>query len=126
MLPTSLNQQMGMFLRAILLGAALAAGFDLLEGFRRACRLGRGGTALMDALFCLSGLGAFLLFFLRSTDGRLRGYLPLGLALGAFLEQKALSRLLRRSCTWLLQGLFRLLKRGRDGLFWLFSFPRGQ
>ena len=99
---------------------------DLLEGFRRACRLGRGGTALLDALFCLSGLGAFLLFFLRSTDGRLRGYLPLGLALGAFLEQKALSRLLRRSCTWLLQGLFRLLKRGRDGLFWLFSFPRGQ
>lgn len=126
MLPTGLEQQMGIFLRAILLGAALAAGFDLLEGLRRACHLKRWGTALLDALFCLSALGAFLLFFLRSTDGRLRGYLPLGLALGAFLEQKALSRLLRQCCTWLLQGLFRLLKRGRDGLFWLFSFPRGQ
>lgn len=104
----------------------MAAVFDLMEGFRRALRLRKWGTAMLDLLFCIGGLGAFLLFFLRCTDGRLRGYLLLGMALGALLEQKSLSRLLRHMMQLLCKGTAWLLRQGKALLLWLFSFPRGQ
>lgn len=104
----------------------MAAVFDLMEGVRNALHLKRWGTALLDLLFCMGALGAFLLFFLRCTDGRLRGYLFLGMLFGAVLEQKSLSRWLRRIMQTLCRGVLWLLRQGKALVFWMFSFPRGQ
>lgn len=118
--------QTALFFRAACLGAAMAAVFDLMEGFRKTLRLRKWGTALLDLLFCMGGLGTFLLFFLRCTDGRLRGYLLLGMVLGALLEHRTVSRLLRRMMQLLCSGAIWLLRQGKSLLFWMFSFPRGQ
>lgn len=123
---TSPEEQTALFFKAIFLGAAMAAVFDLMEGFRKALRLKKWGTAGLDLLFCMGALGAFLLFFLRCTDGRLRGYLFLGMFLGAVLEKKSLSKVLQRMMQQLCRGALWLLRQGKALLLWMFSFPRGQ
>lgn len=126
MWPTSPALQTALFLRAALLGGGLAAAFDVLEGLRRALHLKKWGTAVLDVLFCLGGLTAFLLFLLRCTDGRLRNYLVLGLLAGAVLEHGLFSRLLRQLSAAVVHGLQRLAAQGAGLVLWMFSFPRGQ
>lgn len=92
MLPTGLGQQLGYFLTFGLLGGGLALLYVLLGAVGRWMGLRRRGTAVLDSLFCLTALAGFLLAMLLYTDGRLRGYLPLGTALGFAL------------CRWLLRG----------------------
>ncbi len=92
MLATGAGQQLHYVLTFALLGAGLALLYTLLEAARRCLGLRRRGTAVLDSLFCLVALTGFLLTMLLYTDGRLRGYLPLGLALGFFLCRWALRR----------------------------------
>ncbi len=107
------------------LGAVLGLFYDLLRAIRTHFRLKRWGTGLLDVVFSVTGTVCFLLLLLRGTDGRLRFYLPLGLAMGFLLYRKTVSR-------WVLHLLLRLLKlTGRmldelwEILLWSFSFPRG-
>lgn len=125
MLVTGLDQQMLFALRAAALGAALGLFYDLLRAVRVSLRLRRWGTAALDLLFCFAGLAGFLLLMLLGTDGRLRLYLPLGLACGWLAYRRTVSR-------WALRGLLRLLRwLGQavralwEGVLWAFSFPRG-
>ena len=67
----------------------------------------------------------FLLMMLRHTDGRLRGYLVIGLAAGFLLYRKTISRWILRLLLWLLKWLGQALDATADFIFWLFSFPRG-
>ncbi len=113
------------FLTFALLGTGLGVLYDLLRAFRTHFRMKKAGTAVMDGLFCLLGLLSFLLTMLRHTDGRLRGYLALGMCLGFWFYRRAVS-------AWflgLLLLLFRLLGQAFTELgtwiLWLFSFPRG-
>ena len=76
-------------------------------------------------LFCLLGLAGFLLAMLRGTDGRLRGYLPLGLAAGFWLYRQTVSALVLRLDLWLLKRLGQALGAVKDFFLWTFSFPRG-
>ena len=125
MLSTGLAQQ-GLFcLRFALLGLGLGIFYDLLRAIRIRFRLKRRGTGLLDLLFCLVLLAGFLLLQLRGTDGRLRGYLLLGLGSGFFLWRKTLSHpFLRLALTVLRWGekaaaaLWRFFLRN-------FEFPRG-
>lgn len=125
MLPTGLSQQLLFCLRFAALGTALGLFYDLLRAVRMHFRLRRWGTALLDLLFCMTGLVCFLLLMLRGTDGRLRGFLLLGLLLGFLLYRKLVSR-------WILRGMLCLLKLAgqavaliKETILWLFSFPRG-
>jgi hypothetical protein len=79
--------------------------------------VGTGG--LMTALF------SFLLMMLRHTDGRLRGYLLVGLAGGILLYRRTLSRWVLRLLLWLLKKLGQALGAAKNFVLWLFSFPRG-
>lgn len=125
MLPTGLQGQMVFCLSFAVFGAALGVFYDLLRAFRIRLRLKRLGTGLLDGLFCLVALVGFLLMLLRHTDGRLRGYLVIGLAAGFFLYRKTLSRWILHLLLWLLKWLGQALRTAADYIFWLFSFPRG-
>ena len=125
MLPTGLAQQALFCLRFALLGLGLGVFYDLLRAVRTHFRLKKWGTGLLDGLFCLVLLPAFLLLQLQGTDGRLRGYLLLGLGAGFFLWRKTFSPLFLRL-------LLKMLKlAGKAGSAFLrfllrnFEFPRG-
>ena len=125
MLPTGLPGQMTFCLYFALFGVSLGLFYDLLRAFRVRFRLKRLGTGLLDGLFCLVALVGFLLMMLRHTDGRLRGYLVIGLAAGFLLYRKTISRWILRLLLWLLKWLGQALDATADFIFWLFSFPRG-
>lgn len=125
MLRTELAVQMAMCGKAALLGIALMVFYDLLRAIRQAFGRGKWLTAVLDLLFCLTGLAMFLLFFLRETDGRLRGYLPLGLAGGMMLWRRTVSPLFLRLLLWLLHGAVSVLSGCGRAIVWMFRFPRG-
>ena len=125
MLPTGLAQQ-GLFcLRFALLGLGLGIFYDLLRALRIRFRLKRWGTGLLDLLFCLVLLAGFLLLQLRGTDGRLRGYLLLGLGSGFFLWRKTLSHGFLRLMLVLLRWVGKAAAALWRFVLWNFEFPRG-
>ena len=125
MLLTDVSQQLLFCLRFGLLGLALGVFYDVLRAVRIHFRLRRWGTGLLDVRFCLIGLLGFLLLMLRGTDGRLRLYLPLGMAAGFGLYRKTLS-------VWVMRLFLQVLRLVRQAvaviqraLLWMFEFPRG-
>lgn len=125
MLLTGLSQQLLFCLRFAALGTALGVFYDLLRAVRMRFRLRRWGTALLDLLFCLTGLVCFLLLMHRGTDGRLRGFLLLGLLLGFLLYRRLVSVWVLRVLLWLLKLAGQAVGLVKETLLWLFSFPRG-
>ncbi len=125
MLLTDVSQQLLFCLRFGLLGLVLGAFYDVLRAVRTHFRLKRWGTGLLDVLFCLVLLVSFLLQMLRGTDGRLRFFLPLGLAAGFLLYRKTVSVYLLRLLLWVLALLGQAVEGVRQALLWMFSFPRG-
>ena len=108
-----------------LFGVVLGLFYDLLRAFRVQYRLKRLGTGLLDGLFCLTALLGFLLMMLRHTDGRLRGYLVIGLSTGFLLYRRTLSRWVLHLILWLLKQVGQALEVAKGFVLWLFSFPRG-
>lgn len=125
MLPTELSLQLLFCLRFAGFGAVLGVFYDLLRALRTHFRLKRWGTGLLDVVFCLTGTAGFLLLMLQGTDGRLRFYLPLGLALGFLFYRKTVSRAVLHILLWLLKLMGRVVEGLLETLLWLFSFPRG-
>lgn len=125
MLPTELGLQMLFCLRFAGLGMMLGVLYDLLRAVRMRFRLKRWGTAVMDLLFCMLALLAFLLMMLQRTDGRLRGFLFLGLTLGFCLYRKAVSHSVLKGLLWSLRIMGQALDLLGETVVWLFSFPRG-
>ena len=125
MLPAALQEQLLYCGRFALLGLALGVFYDVLRAIRIRHRIRKHGTAMLDVLFCLTGLVCFLLTMLRGTDGRLRGFLPLGLLAGFFGYRKLFSIWVLRAFLTILQLLHDLFALLWKTLLWLFSFPRG-
>ena len=125
MLRTEVSQQLLFCLRFGLLGLGLGVLYDVLRSVRMYLRLRRVGTGLLDGIFCLTGLAGFLLLMLRGTDGRLRLYLPLGLAAGFGLYRKTASVYLLRVLLWLLRLAGQAADAAKKALLWAFGFPRG-
>ena len=125
MLLTEVSQQLLFCLRFGLLGLLLGIVYDGLRAMRMYFRLGRLGVGLLDVLFCLTGLLGFLLLMLRGTDGRLRLYLPLGLAGGFALYRNTVSVYLLRMYLWALRICGRVSAAAKEALLWNFGFPRG-
>ena len=125
MLPTDGGQQLLFCLRFGLLGLALGVFYDVLRAVRTHFRLKRWGTGLLDGLFCLVTLVCFLLLMLRGTDGRLRLYLPAGLAAGFLLYRGTVSVYFLRLSLRTLDLIEKTAKAAERALLWVFSFPRG-
>lgn len=81
----SIAVQTVVFLKAVLLGAALGIIYDLLRAVRREIRAGTGVTAVCDSLFWVVALAALFVFVLTAAAGEGRGYILLGAAIGAAL-----------------------------------------
>lgn len=81
----SLALQTVVFLKAVLLGAALGLSYDVLRALRRTLRAGVGATALCDSLFWLLAVCALFVFVLTAAQGEGRGYILLGGAFGGSL-----------------------------------------
>lgn len=81
----SIAVQTVVFLKAVLLGAALAVLYDVLRAVRREARAGVGATAAADALFWLAALAALFVFVLTAARGEGRGYILLGAGFGGAL-----------------------------------------
>ncbi len=116
-----LRAQMALFAGCMGLGSAIGVLFDLCSTLGRS----RRSRSLCDGCFCLLAALAVLLFLLMHTNGELRAYLVLGGLLGFGGEHTCLSPVLRRGLGWLFPRLGWLAGKGKDGLLWLFSFPRG-
>ena len=125
MLLTDVSQQLLFCLRFGLLGLALGVVYDIFRAVRTHFCLRRWGTGLLDLLFCLVGMTGFLLLMLRGTDGRLRLYLPLGLAAGFGLYRKTVSVWLLRLLLWWLALLGQAVTAVKKTLLWAFDVPRG-
>ena len=112
---------MALFAGCMALGSVIGVLFDVF------CSLGRSRHSrnLCDGCFCLTAAGSILLFLLMHTGGELRAFLVLGVLLGFGGEHTCLSPVLRRGLGWLFPRLGWLAGKGKDGLLWLFSFPRG-
>ena len=77
-----ISQQLQLFARSILLGAAAGLLYDLLRALRQRCpRL----TGPLDAVYCAGLCCALFFFTLRRAQGILRGYVLLGALGGAVL-----------------------------------------
>ncbi len=116
-----LQAQMVLFAGCMGLGSIIGVLFDLCSSLGRT----RRGRNLCDGCFCLLSAGIILLFLLMHTNGDLRAFQVLGGLLGFGGEQTCLRPVLRRGLGWLFPRLRWLAGKGRDGLLWLFSFPRG-
>ena len=100
-----ISQQLQLFARSILLGAAAGLLYDLLRAIRQRCpRL----TGALDAVYCTGLCCALFFFTLRRAQGILRGYVLLGALGGAVLFFALLSAPLRPIGTfgWKSVGLF--------------------
>ncbi len=120
----SLGTQMTLFAGTMVLGSVIGVLYDISCCL---CRRKRGlARGLLDISFCLFTAALILLFLLIHTQGQLRSYLILGGLLGFGAEHVCFSPLLCRVLRWLFPNMKRAVGWGRDGLLWLFSFPRGK
>ncbi len=107
MMSEVIQQETVVFLLSVLHGAGLTLCYDLLRALRRAIPHGLAAVSAEDFLFWLAaGFLTFCLAFFY-TDGVIRGYVAVGIALGVTLYHFSLSGLVVR----LLSRLFLLIKR---------------
>lgn len=96
-----------LFLRACLLGAILAACYDVLRVFRLAVKCGTLVVFLQDILyFVLAALATFC-FLLAWNDGRVRVYLLSGELVGAVAYFFTVSRLVMKFFGMVIRGIKR-------------------
>ncbi len=81
------------FLSTMYAGLAMGLGYDVLRALRWTVRAGRAVTAMLDALFCLFCLAAFLFALYRANTGRLYLYTVLGAVCGSVLYFAGISHL---------------------------------
>ena len=101
-----ISQQLQLFARSILLGAAAGLLYDLLRALRqRFPRL----TGVLDAMYCAGLCCALFFFTLHRAKGILRGYVLLGALGGAVLFFSLFSAPLRPIWNfWVETGAFLL------------------
>lgn len=114
MMSDVIRQETVVFLLSVLHGVLLTLLYDLLRALRRAFPHGVAAVSAEDFLFWLTaGFLTFCLAF-SETDGVLRGYVAVGIALGAVLYHETAS-------PWIVKGLAGILKAVRRLFHGLFS-----
>ena len=96
MMSEVIRQETAVFLLSVLHGAALTLAYDLLRALRRAFAHGAVAVSVEDFLFWIvAGFLTFCLAFYR-TDGVIRGYVAVGIAIGVILYHFSISGLVVR------------------------------
>lgn len=114
-----IRQETVIFALAVLHGAGLTVLYDVLRALRRAFVHGLAAVSAEDFLYWLTaGFLTFAFAFLR-TDGVIRGYVAVGMALGAILYHFTLSSLFVGGLAWIL----RMIKKLSAALGRLLSKP---
>lgn len=140
-------EQIGIFLRAIAVGAGIMACYDVFRMLRTAFRTPDGVVFLEDILFFAAAGMATWFYLLESCRGELRGFVMVGEALGGLLYfltlgslvmkiarpvihfiQRVLEAVLFRPARWLWRTAVRVLNRLAGGLKgaagWIFHLLR--
>ena len=100
MMSEVIQQETIVFLLSVLHGAGLTFCYDLLRALRRAVPHRLAAVSAEDFLFWLAaGFLTFCLAFLH-TDGVIRGYVAVGIALGVILYHFSASNLVVRFFSW--------------------------
>jgi len=87
-----MSSQAAAFLASAAFGAVLGIFFDIFRVLRRLFRHKTAATAAQDALFWVASTIVLFLLLLHLNNGEIRGYLFLGLLLGAIIYNMTLSR----------------------------------
>ncbi len=114
-----IRQETAVFVWAVLHGAGLTVLYDVLRALRRAFSHGSAAVSAEDLLYWLTaGFLTFAFAFLR-TDGVIRGYVAVGMALGAVLYHFTLSGVFVGGLAWFL----RMMKKLSAAFYRLLSKP---
>lgn len=111
MISGSIAQELTIFFRAALLGAALMLFYDVLRIFRRLIPRGIVLVSVEDVFYWLIfGLAVFLLLY-RENDGTLRGFIVGGTALGLILYYALLGRWMMPRISRVISAMKKRLKK---------------
>lgn len=114
-----IRQETVVFLSAVMHGILLTCFYDILRALRRAFVHSLTVVSAEDFLFWLAaGFATFCLLFER-TDGVLRGYVAVGILLGALLYHYTVSRMLVK----MLAALFVYAAKGCNFLICCMVWP---
>lgn len=110
---SGLEIELALFLRSLLLGAGLLAVYDGIRIFRRFFSHGMLWISLEDAVYWTAAAIFFFLQLCEVNNGIIRGYILLGMALGAWIYYCLLSRLVMRRLSKVIMRAKKRLKKVR-------------
>lgn len=119
MMSEVIRQETLVFLISVCHGGLLTFAYDVLRSFRRAFPHNLAAVSAEDFLYWMTaGFLTFCLTFLK-TDGVIRGYVVVGIGIGAVLYHQIFSRWMIRGMVW----IFGLLRK-TGGFCWkILSVP---
>lgn len=88
MMGGGLFEEADLFIRAFLLGAVYAAIGDLFELLRKLRKHRWFSLAFEDLLFWISFGAVLFIMLYQQNDGKLRGFVLIGLAFGAYIKKQ--------------------------------------
>lgn len=90
------------FARALILGIIICLIYDILRACRKIYNYSTVSIFLQDIIFSVIMAFSVFLFLLSVTNGEMRGFVLIGLALGFIFSRLSVSRLWFRFLKWLL------------------------
>ena len=105
MVSPEIMQQGILVLHAMALGVVMIFCYDLLRIFRRGVPHGTVWIAVEDMFFWLISAFVLFQFLYQENDGKVRGFVIIGMFLGMLLYGKSFSGIVVRSGTFLLKKI---------------------
>ena len=109
-----LEIEIGLFGQSFLYGVCLFIGYDMLRIIRRVFSHGIIWVSVEDFFYWLVSGGFFFLRLCQVNNGIIRGYILLGMALGAWVYYRLCSRILMRRLTKIVIRMKKQLKKWRE------------
>ena len=98
-------QQVQLFGQAVLFGCCMLLVYDLIRIFRRVAAHGVVWIAVEDMFFWVISAFVLFQFLYQENDGKVRGFVILGMFLGMLLYGKSFSGIVVRAGTFLLKKI---------------------
>lgn len=111
MMSSVIQKETMVFFLSVLYGSGILFFYDLLRSVRRVFRHGLAAVFAEDFLFCLVVGFLIFLFSFFETEGVIRGYLAVGMVIGAVLYHLTLSPWVLRLLSTLLGAVRKLFAK---------------